>query len=75
MLSKDSASREERKESGAIPNSFSNRIVNNLSNFLGSLHCGMSPLYAMKDDSSPISELIYVGICRTVDDDFVRVSA
>lgn len=26
------------KESGAIPNSFSNRIVNNLSNFLGSLH-------------------------------------
>ena len=63
------------KESGAIPNSFSNRIVNNLSNFLGSLHCGMSPLYAMKDDSSPISELIYVGICRTVDDDFVRVSA
>ena len=36
---------------------------------------GMSPLYAMKDDSSPISKLIYVGICRTVDDDFVRVSA
>ena len=25
------------KESGAIPNSFSNRIVNNLSNFFGSL--------------------------------------
>ena len=47
-------------------------MVNNLSNFLGSLQ---SPLYAMKDDSSPISELIYVGICRTVDDDFVRVSA
>ena len=26
------------KESGKIPNSFSNRIVNNPSNFLGSLH-------------------------------------
>ncbi len=40
----------------------------------GASRCGMSPLYAMKDNSSPISELIYVGICRTVDDDFVRVS-
>ena len=35
----------------------------------------LKELYAMKDDSSPISELIYVGICCTVDDDFVRVSA
>ena len=41
----------------------------------GASRCGMSPLYAMKDNSSPISELIYIGICRTVDDDFVRVSA
>ena len=30
--------RVKRKESGAIPTPFLNQIVNNLSNFLGSLH-------------------------------------
>ena len=71
MLFKDSASREERKELARF--SFPNcRLLNVKAE---AFRCGMSPLYAMKDNSSPISELIYVGICRTVDDDFVRVSA